>query len=260
MKRRPQAKRKARLPMRKLIGRSGSQDVLPGRGSMGPTAAGMFTVLDRKSLIDIGLVEHQVRMFAILAGAVACGRGFRLGMLLDVLLVRASSANALTRSLTIRMLLSLFPPLARVTGRPRDRRIARVSTSLRRWRRSHRRWAGVCVCRPLRRVGGEPIPGVEAEAIRSSWCRFSSDAKSSNADQPGGGAESEVEARPAEWSARWSKRSRRSTVHLGLGCRPSVAAVEQPPAWAPDGPDRGELGRQAESCFPCRSSGADRRR
>ncbi len=68
---------------------------------------GVFTVLDpliNKSLIDLGLVEHRVRLFAMLAGAVVlAGVIFRMGMLLDVLLVRRLQ-NALTRSLTMRLL------------------------------------------------------------------------------------------------------------------------------------------------------------
>lgn len=72
---------------------------------------GMFTVLDpliNKSLIDIGLVQRQVRLFAILAGAVVfTGVIFRLGMWLDVLLIRRLQ-NAVTRSLTTRMLRAYF--------------------------------------------------------------------------------------------------------------------------------------------------------
>jgi ATP-binding cassette subfamily B protein len=91
---------------------------------------GMFTVLDpliNKSLIDLGLVEHRVRLFAMLAGAVVIAAVvFRLGMLLDVLLVRRLQ-NALTRSLAMRMLGSYFNTACpEVTGASPGYFIARV--------------------------------------------------------------------------------------------------------------------------------------
>ena len=115
---------------------------------------GMFTVLDpliNKSLIDIGLVEHRVRMFAILAGAVVLvGVAFRLGMLLDVLLVRRLQ-NALTRSLTMRMLASYFGAACpEVTGASPESSSPEYMTSLRRWRRESSPLGSACACMPPR--------------------------------------------------------------------------------------------------------------
>jgi ABC-type bacteriocin/lantibiotic exporter with double-glycine peptidase domain len=68
---------------------------------------GVFTVLDpliNKSVIDLGLVQHRIRVFAVLATAVVLvGVVFRMGLWLNALLVRRLQ-NAVTSSLTTGML------------------------------------------------------------------------------------------------------------------------------------------------------------
>jgi ABC-type bacteriocin/lantibiotic exporter with double-glycine peptidase domain len=91
---------------------------------------GVFTVLDpliNKYLIDLGLVEHRVRLFAWLAAAVVLvGVIFRIGMWLNALLIRRLQ-NAVTSSLTMRMLKAYFETACpEVTGSSPGYFIARI--------------------------------------------------------------------------------------------------------------------------------------
>jgi len=91
---------------------------------------GGFTVLDpliNKYLIDLGLVEHRVRLFALLAAAVVLlGVLFRIGMWLNVLLIRRLQ-NAVTSSLTMRMISAYYETACpEVTGASPGYFIARI--------------------------------------------------------------------------------------------------------------------------------------
>src|ERR1700728_2899053 len=98
--------------MRKIIKTVGSHRLLClGTAISSLTLYGSFTVLDpliNKSLIDLGLMEHRIRLFAELSIAViAAGVIFRAGILLNTLLIRRLQ-NAVTMSLTKRMLKAYF--------------------------------------------------------------------------------------------------------------------------------------------------------
>lgn len=72
---------------------------------------GAFSMLDpliNKFLIDHGIVEHRMRLFVLLATAVVLmGVIFRIGILLNMLLIRRLQ-NAVTMSLTMRMLKAFY--------------------------------------------------------------------------------------------------------------------------------------------------------
>lgn len=98
--------------MRKLIKTVENHKLLClGAAIFSLTLYGSFTVLDpliNKSLIDQGLMGHRIRLFAELSIAViAAGVLFRIGILLNVLLIRRLQ-NAVTTSLTERMLKAYF--------------------------------------------------------------------------------------------------------------------------------------------------------
>ena len=94
------------------------------------TLNGIFTVVDplvNKYLVDLGLVEHRVRLFAWLAGAVVLiAVAFRLGMWLNTLLIRRLQ-NTVTSGLTMRMLRAYYQTACpEVTGSSAGYFIARI--------------------------------------------------------------------------------------------------------------------------------------
>lgn len=117
--------------MRKIIDAVGNHKLFCfGAALSSLVLYGAFTVLDpliSKFLIDLGLVEHRLRLFAELSAAVvSAGVIFRVGILLNTLLVRRLQ-NAVTSSLTMRMLGAYFDTSCpEVTGSSAGYFIARI--------------------------------------------------------------------------------------------------------------------------------------